>query len=189
MGSAMPRTKKGRTRIDGRKPSVSTRSDPHRFPLPKAAVPRIQGPRDREMPGRSGSLFRGLVPGAEARRAASWLMRSPTFAPTPSALTRPTGRSTVCRPHWLARREWQETTGKRAGAIRESAGSAGHDPIGVAISHVPEGQCLGAVVSGPHRKRPRKTMIVALARKLLIALWRLVREGVVPDGIVLRPAQ
>jgi PAS domain-containing protein len=35
----------------------------------------------------------------------------------------------------------------------------------------------------------RKTMIVALARKLLMALWRLVREGVVPDGIVLRPAQ
>ena len=33
----------------------------------------------------------------------------------------------------------------------------------------------------------RKTMIVALARKLLIALWRLVREGVVPDGVVLRP--
>ena len=35
----------------------------------------------------------------------------------------------------------------------------------------------------------RKTMIVALARKLLIALWRFVREGVVPDGVVLRPAQ
>jgi transposase len=34
----------------------------------------------------------------------------------------------------------------------------------------------------------RKTMIVALARKLLIALWHLVREGVVPDGVVLRPA-
>jgi transposase len=34
----------------------------------------------------------------------------------------------------------------------------------------------------------RKTMIVALARKLLIALWRLVREGVVPDGVVLRLA-
>jgi transposase len=34
----------------------------------------------------------------------------------------------------------------------------------------------------------RKTMIVALARKLLIGLWRLVREGVVPDGVVLRPA-
>jgi transposase len=34
----------------------------------------------------------------------------------------------------------------------------------------------------------RKPMVVALARKLLIALWRLVREGVVPDGVVLRPA-
>ena len=34
----------------------------------------------------------------------------------------------------------------------------------------------------------RKTMIVALARKLLIALWRFVREGIVPEGVVLRPA-
>jgi transposase len=35
--------------------------------------------------------------------------------------------------------------------------------------------------------KARKTMIVALARKLLIALWRLVREGVVPEGVVMRP--
>ena len=34
----------------------------------------------------------------------------------------------------------------------------------------------------------RKTMIVALARKLLIALWRLVREGIVPKGLQMRPA-
>jgi transposase len=32
-------------------------------------------------------------------------------------------------------------------------------------------------------------MIVALARKLLIAPWRLVREGIVPDGVVLRAVQ
>ena len=36
--------------------------------------------------------------------------------------------------------------------------------------------------------RVRKTMIVALARKLLIALWRLVREGVIPEGVAMRPA-
>ena len=36
--------------------------------------------------------------------------------------------------------------------------------------------------------KTRKTMIVALARKLLIALWRLAREGVVPEGVVMRPA-
>jgi transposase len=34
----------------------------------------------------------------------------------------------------------------------------------------------------------KTTMIVALARKLLIALWRLAMTGLVPEGIVLRPA-
>jgi transposase len=34
----------------------------------------------------------------------------------------------------------------------------------------------------------RKKMIVALARKLLIALWHFARDGVVPEGVVLRPA-
>ena len=34
----------------------------------------------------------------------------------------------------------------------------------------------------------RKTMIVALARKLLIALWRLVTTGEVPAGVILREA-
>jgi transposase len=31
-------------------------------------------------------------------------------------------------------------------------------------------------------------MVVALARKLLIALWRFVTDGVVPEGAVLKPA-
>lgn len=34
----------------------------------------------------------------------------------------------------------------------------------------------------------RKTMVVALARKLLIALWRLATSGVVPDGLAVRSA-
>jgi transposase len=37
-------------------------------------------------------------------------------------------------------------------------------------------------------KGTRKTMIVALARKLLIALWRFATTGTVPDGIALRAA-
>jgi transposase len=37
-------------------------------------------------------------------------------------------------------------------------------------------------------KGTRKTMIVALARKLLIALWRFATTGTVPDGVALRPA-
>jgi transposase len=38
------------------------------------------------------------------------------------------------------------------------------------------------------RGATRKTMIVALARKLLIALWQLVTTGAVPEGVVLRRA-
>jgi transposase len=37
------------------------------------------------------------------------------------------------------------------------------------------------------RAATRKTMILALARKLLIALWRLATTGEVPQGLVLRP--
>ncbi len=44
-----------------------------------------------------------------------------------------------------------------------------------------------AQTNGATRGR-RKALIVALARKLLIALWRLVTTGEIPDGVVLRPA-
>jgi transposase len=40
---------------------------------------------------------------------------------------------------------------------------------------------------GPSGAR-KTTMIAALARKLLIALWRLVTTGEIPDGVELRPA-
>jgi transposase len=36
------------------------------------------------------------------------------------------------------------------------------------------------------RGRPRRIAIVALARKLLVALWRYVTEGLVPEGAVLK---
>ncbi|PWT85712.1 MAG: hypothetical protein C5B58_02605 [Acidobacteria bacterium] len=36
---------------------------------------------------------------------------------------------------------------------------------------------------GSHKK-----MIVALARRLLVALWRFVHDGVVPEGVILRSA-
>ena len=38
------------------------------------------------------------------------------------------------------------------------------------------------------RSGTRKTMIVALARKLVIALWRFVTNGEPLEGVVLRPA-
>ena len=41
---------------------------------------------------------------------------------------------------------------------------------------------------GSTGRRTRKIMVVALARKLLIGLWRFVTDGVVPEGAVLKPA-
>jgi transposase len=38
------------------------------------------------------------------------------------------------------------------------------------------------------RGSTRKSMIVALGRKLLIALWRMTTMGEIPHGVVLRPA-
>jgi transposase len=42
-------------------------------------------------------------------------------------------------------------------------------------------ECVGA-----SKGRIRRTMIVALARKLMIALWRYVTQGLVPDGAVIK---
>lgn len=42
-------------------------------------------------------------------------------------------------------------------------------------------------VSGTGR-RIRKVMVVAMARRLLIALWRFATQGVVPEGAVMKPA-
>jgi transposase len=41
---------------------------------------------------------------------------------------------------------------------------------------------------GTTGRRVRKVMGVALARELLVALWRFVTEGVVPEGAVMKPA-
>jgi len=66
-----------------------------------------------------------------------------------------TGHSSLCRPHWLTRRERQKTPGERGSPFRQWSSSARHDPIGVAISNLPEGERLSAVVSNSHGKRSR----------------------------------
>jgi transposase len=41
---------------------------------------------------------------------------------------------------------------------------------------------------GSTGRRLRKVMVVALARKLLIALWRFVIDGLMPEGAVTKPS-
>ena len=42
--------------------------------------------------------------------------------------------------------------------------------------------------AGDAKGRVRRIAIVALARKLMVALWRYLETGVVPDGAVLHPS-
>ena len=83
-----------------------------------------------------------------------------------------------------------EAARERPGQIRQRAGAPRPDPTRLALPDVPEGERAGPVVPGRTEgaNAARKTtMIVALARKLLIALWRMVTAGEVPQGVVLRP--
>jgi hypothetical protein len=75
-------------------------------------------------------------------------------------------------PHWLALR--------RINALD----SLNRRSLGIPI-HSGRDALLAQWYRGrtEHAPKARKTMIVALARKLLIALWRLVREGVVPEAL------
>jgi transposase len=51
-----------------------------------------------------------------------------------------------------------------------------------------DSRCPQPMPTADARGATRKTMIVALARKLLVALWQLVTTGAVPRGVVLRAA-
>ena len=73
--------------------------------------------------------------------------------------------------------------GARQGGQR--AGASRHDPTGLALparSRRTAPWRNGTGRAPRRRGETRKTMIVALARKLLIALWRLVTTGEVPRG-------
>jgi hypothetical protein len=91
----------------------------------------------------------------------------------------------VCRAHRFPRRERSTTTQKGARHCGKCAGASRHDPAGLAFS--PYTKKDSALVNWYHNQahvagsKRRKTMIVALARKLLIALWRFVME--VPEAL------
>ena len=58
------------------------------------------------------------------------------------------------------------------------------------LRHQPDSalSCWFQARVGAGKGRIRRIAIVALARKLLVALWRCVIQGVVPEGAVLKAA-
>ena len=62
--------------------------------------------------------------------------------------------SALCRSHRLARRKRGETPGEGIGPLGQSARSPRHDPAGMAVPHVPEGQRTRRMVSAANGECP-----------------------------------
>ncbi len=100
------------------------------------------------------------------------------------------GPRALCRSDWSSRRERAKTPRARTRQAGNSRVRRGMVELawGTAAS---KGQPLTEWFwkrASDGRGGTRKTMIVALARKLLIVLWRLATQGETPAGLQLRPA-
>src|SRR5258708_7335253 len=94
------------------------------------------------------------------------------------------------RPAWGAGGGRNGRKQGRAGAATAGAAGGLAHPAGGFLSFKKEGALDGCTQARPADSRigTRKTMIVALARKLVIALWRFVTTGQTLEGVILRPA-
>ena len=108
-----------------------------------------------------------------------WLARDPQWA-----ATRGVGRP---RPRGVS--EWRGVSRLGDYARRESTRPTADGAGGVGLAALAAHQCAEPAVRAPirhGRRRLRRIGIVALARKLLVAFWRYVDHGVVPEGAVLK---
>ena len=88
----------------------------------------------------------------------------------------------VLDPRALVRALGQSALDRGARADEVTAPGAGRDDDG--IGRMRRRRFHMRVGNG--RGRIRRIAIVALARKLLVALWRYVTQGVIPDGATLK---
>ena len=94
-------------------------------------------------------------------------------------------------PHRFTGRKRQATTRKGAGTRRQCGVRRGMIQLAWRFLRFQKDSVLAQwfrTRAADGRSGTRKTMIVALARKLLVALWRMVKTGEIPEGVILRPA-
>ena len=97
----------------------------------------------------------------------------------------------LCRagPHTVAKRIGPSGPGRLQG--RQSPAANDHDPDCLAVAAASAAVSAGVWFRERIKRtggRLGKTMIVALARKLLVALWKYATAGVLIEGAVLKPA-
>ena len=113
-----------------------------------------------------------------------WLNRSFAASPTDARW-----RLTPDGAQPLAER--QRRTGSGHLEVGQPPPAQDHDRARLVLAASPAELGVEPLVSGAGRRakgRVRRIAIVALARKLLVALWRYVTQGVVPEGAVFKAA-
>ena len=131
---------------------------------------------------------RSLLSSASAASARTsppcWCARCFT-APSPTAVSSPAmSASRLCPTRAEA---WTATEASAGQATRGHARRSSSSPgCGCATSPAARSPRGSASASARLQGRTRRIAIVAMARKLLIALWRYVETGVMPDGVEIR---
>jgi hypothetical protein len=103
---------------------------------------------------------------------------------------RPKSVSTLCWPHGLTRRERIAAARKGTSKIRNARVRRAMIQLAWRFLIFQKNSDLVKwyrTRTDGARGGVRKTLVVALARKILIDLWRLVNTGEVPAGVLLRP--
>ncbi len=129
----------------------------------------------------------GAAAGSEGNRGGG--RRPPVDGRVLAKLLQPPANRLLRRPRGDA--VAQRFDRARTGRVANRQCAAAHDDGAARLAVAAASAAIGAVAVVCARvanARPRrKTMIVALARKLLVALWKYVAQGVVPEGVIVKP--
>jgi len=131
------------------------------------------------------------LPTADLARPAAMLARLKGIGPETAAVLWSAGR-------WPPTPAWRRRHGRAARSITSRVSKAGNPRLRTTMVELAwlwlQNQPTSALSLWFHERvqrlggRMRKTIIVALARKLLIALWRYTTAGVVIEGAVMKTA-
>ena len=137
--------------------------------------------RARPRPGKAALLRASRGSARKGRRCC---------APSSSTARSRTGAAWRPTPAWRRARSRAATAAASRGSARPATRASPHDGrAGLAVDAPPAGERARRWFTarvGAAKGRVRRIAIVALARKLLVALWRYVETGLVPTGAVLK---
>lgn len=138
--------------------------------------------------------FAGTCDAAQSKRHRAGVRRHPVVGGAIASLRQPTTGCRLCRSRAVTLAERLGRSRSGGFESRQSKAANDTDPTRVAVAASSTAIGTHPVVRGPGKTqlsnggRLKKTTIVALARKLLVALWKYVNAGVIIEGAAMKTA-